>query len=109
MKECSLAECLGAEDRYHVSMENSRCLCYMTDCIGPLHGVSWLCVLEQEQEWIGSGSTLADLKSHSTLLVLLSGGTTHLPYTHIQRDKCTCTELKLNKPFFKKSRWRSFK
>lgn len=33
--------------RYRISMENSRCLCYMTDCHGPLGGVSWLHVPEQ--------------------------------------------------------------
>lgn len=30
-----------------ISIENSRFVCYLTDCHGPLNGVSWLCVPQQ--------------------------------------------------------------
>ena len=49
-------ECPGREahwlniqglSRYIITTENSRFLCYVTDCHGPLSGVSWLHVLEQ--------------------------------------------------------------
>ena len=39
----SLAEHSGPIG-YLISMENSRFLCYVTDCHGPFSGVSWLCV-----------------------------------------------------------------
>lgn len=33
--------------RYIISLENSRCLCYVTDCQGSLSGVSWSQVPDQ--------------------------------------------------------------
>jgi hypothetical protein len=41
-----------------VSMENSGFLWYMTDCPGPLSGVSWLYVPDQVV-WQGDGSILS--------------------------------------------------
>jgi len=45
-KESSLAEYLG-HIYILIRMENSRFLCYLTDCHGSFCGVSWLHVLEQ--------------------------------------------------------------
>ena len=39
--------------------KDSRCFLYVTDCHGPLSGVSWLCVLEQIQRQVGNGFTPA--------------------------------------------------
>ena len=36
--------CPGREVRYLISIENSRFLCCVTGCHGPLSGVSWLSV-----------------------------------------------------------------
>ena len=58
-KESSLAEHSGSI-RYLISTENSRFLLYVTDCHGPLIGVSWLCLPDQII-WQGSGSTPAVL------------------------------------------------
>jgi hypothetical protein len=44
----------GGLSRYLISMENSRCLCYMTDHHGPPSGLSWLPVPEQVQKWVGA-------------------------------------------------------
>jgi hypothetical protein len=41
--------------RYLISTENSRLLCYMTNCHGPLSGVSWLHVPNQVV-WQGAAS-----------------------------------------------------
>ena len=48
--------------RHLISMENSRFLCYVTDCHGPLSGVSWLCVPDQVV-WQGAGPMPAVLNS----------------------------------------------
>ena len=64
-------ECPGREahwlntqglSRYLISMENSRFLCYMTDCHGLLSGVPWLHVPDQVV-WQGAGPTPAVLSS----------------------------------------------
>ena len=48
--------------RHLISMENSRFLCYMTNCHGPFSGVSWLCVPDQVV-WQRAGSMPAILNS----------------------------------------------
>lgn len=65
-------ECPGREaqwlntrglSRYLISVENSWCSCYMTDCHGPLSGVSWL----REPEQVELGRELAPLLLFSIL------------------------------------------
>ena len=50
-KECPGREAhwlkTGDLSRHLIIMEKSRFLCYMTDCYGPLSGLSWLHVADQ--------------------------------------------------------------
>jgi len=69
-------------------MENARFLCYMTDCYGPLSGVSWLCVSEQViRQRAGLTTTVLNSEFHEvwvhlTLSVLVLWST--CPTIHTQ-------------------------
>lgn len=72
-------------------MENSRFLCYMTDCHGPFSGVSWLCVPDQ-LVWQGADPMPAVLNSEispgfgpaqpSQFFCLLAQSTCSTPINH---------------------------